>query len=73
MILKQTSKQIPKQILMSRMSRMSRMLRIFTPPRPLILVLENKTTALTKARNDVIEVYVIEYLWDELYELVSIK
>ncbi len=60
-------KQIFTQILMFRMLRL---LRIFTP---LILVLENKTTAIIKTTNDVIEVYVIEYLWDELYESVSIK
>jgi hypothetical protein len=57
-------KQIATQILMSRMSR------IFTS---LILVLENKTTAIIKTTNDVIEVYVIEYIWDELYESASIK
>jgi hypothetical protein len=60
-------KQIFTQILMSRMSRL---LRIFIS---LILVLENKTTAIIKTTNDVIDVYVIEYLWDELYESVSIK
>jgi hypothetical protein len=48
-------KQISTQILMSRMFRL---LRIFIS---LILVLENKTTAIIKTTNDVIEVYVIEY------------
>jgi hypothetical protein len=59
-------KQIATQILMFRMLRL---LRIFIP---LILVLENKTTAIIKTTNDVIEVYVIEYIWDELYESASI-
>jgi hypothetical protein len=41
------------------MLRLLRLLRIFIS---LILVLENKTTAIIKITNDVIEVYVIEYL-----------
>jgi hypothetical protein len=50
------------------MFRMLRLLRIFTS---LFLVLENKTSAIIKFTNDVIEVFVIEYLWNELYEFTS--